>query len=98
VSEPRAGARFSLSAEDRFPSTNLCHVLIDADSYFLELIRYIHLNPVRAQIVDTADKYLWSSHLTYLGKVEQPWVETTFALRLFSDDLAKARLLFELHQ
>jgi REP element-mobilizing transposase RayT len=93
-------SRFARFVQKGIPTTghlfeNRYHaLLVDVDSYFLELIRYIHLNPVRAGIVDTADMYLWSSHRTYLGKVEQPWVETAFALRLFSDDLAKARLLY----
>src|SRR3954447_17104786 len=36
-------------------------VLIDADEYLLELLRYVHLNPVRARMVDAADEYPWSS-------------------------------------
>jgi REP element-mobilizing transposase RayT len=43
-------------------------VVVDKDSYFLELSRYIHLNPVRAKIVDNPAKYRWSSYPAYLGK------------------------------
>jgi REP element-mobilizing transposase RayT len=70
-------------------------LLVDADSYFLELLRYMHLNPVRAGIVDSPDSYLWSSHRTYLGKAVQPWVHTDFALSLFSNELSRARVLYE---
>jgi putative transposase len=43
-------------------------ILIDADSYLLEVMRYIHLNPVRASIVEAPEQYLWSSHNAYLEK------------------------------
>ncbi len=43
-------------------------ILIDADSYSLEVMRYIHLNPVKANIVETPEKYPWSSHHAYLMK------------------------------
>ena len=39
-------------------------ILIDGDSYLIELIRYIHLNPVRAGMVDDPVDYEWSSHST----------------------------------
>ncbi|MDQ7792156.1 MAG: transposase [Clostridia bacterium] len=38
--------------------------LIDEESYLLALIRYIHLNPVRANICATPEQYPWSSHHT----------------------------------
>ncbi|MBI5206336.1 MAG: transposase [Candidatus Firestonebacteria bacterium] len=43
-------------------------LVVDKDNYFLELTRYIHLNPVRAKIVDTPDKYIWSSYNGYINK------------------------------
>ena len=42
-------------------------VLVDGDSYLLELIRYIHLNPVRAGMVTDPEEYLLSGHRAYLG-------------------------------
>ncbi len=42
-------------------------ILVDADSYLAELVRYIHLNPVRARMVKTPDRYPWSGHRAYLG-------------------------------
>lgn len=41
-------------------------VLVQADIYFKELTRYIHLNPVRAKMVDVPDKYRWSSYSDYI--------------------------------
>ncbi len=43
-------------------------VLVQADSYLLELVRYIHMNPVKADLVDTPDTYKWSSHIGYTSK------------------------------
>jgi len=43
-------------------------IVVDKDSYLLELSRYIHLNPVRAGIVKDPQEYPWSSYYGYLGK------------------------------
>ena len=56
-------------------------LLVDADEYLLTLLRYIHLNPVRANLAASPDDYPWSSHHVYLGNRSEPWVTTTFALR-----------------
>lgn len=40
--------------------------LVDKESYLLELVRYIHLNPVRAGIVSDPIEYKWTSHIAYL--------------------------------
>ena len=37
-------------------------ILVDADSYLLELLRYIHRNPLESGMVDNINKYPWSSH------------------------------------
>ena len=42
-------------------------LLIDRDNYLLELSRYIHLNPVRANIVDKPEEYINSSYRSYVG-------------------------------
>lgn len=66
-------------------------VLVDADSYLLTLVKYIHLNPVRAGLVRDARDYPWSSHNDYLGDRNTSWVCTSVALRLFSEDVRQAR-------
>lgn len=43
-------------------------IVVDKDSYLLELTRYIHLNPVRANMVRKAEEYEWSSYRAYIGK------------------------------
>jgi len=42
-------------------------IVVDKDSYFLELSRYMHLNPVRAGIVADPNEYHWSSYHGYTG-------------------------------
>lgn len=66
-------------------------ILVDAESYLLELIRYIHLNPVRASLVQDPSAYRWSGHRAYLGLETAPWLTTDFALSLFASDVATAR-------
>ncbi len=66
-------------------------VLVDADIYLLELIRYLHLNPVRAGIVKEPESYLWSSHRAYLGLETIPWIRTEWTLSQFSGRLSAAR-------
>jgi hypothetical protein len=56
---------------------------VDADSYLLELVRYIHLNPVRAEMVDDPREYKWSGHRAYLGIEALPWLETDWVLSQF---------------
>jgi putative transposase len=65
--------------------------LVDVDAYFLTLLRYIHLNPVKARMVSDPADYPWSSHRAYLGTESSAWVTTKFGLSLFSTDLARAR-------
>jgi len=43
-------------------------IIIEGDSYFLELTRYMHLNPVRAGMVETPEEYKWSSFREYVNK------------------------------
>ena len=69
-------------------------VLVDADEYLLTLVRYIHLNPVRAGLVTEAGHFAWSSHRDYLGNRNRPWVHTSFALRLLASDVDGARLKY----
>lgn len=45
-------------------------IVVDKDSYFLEMTRYIHLNPVYAGVVLDPAAYQWSSYRGYLGKTD----------------------------
>ncbi len=65
-------------------------LLIDADSYLLELVRYIHNNPVRAGIVKTPEEYSWSSHNVYSGRTSVSWLTTNWVLSQFADSRTQA--------
>jgi len=59
-------------------------IIIEADEYARELSRYIHLNPVRANIVAKPEEYQWSSYLDYIGSRKCPvWLQTSFILDCF---------------
>ena len=57
--------------------------LVKTDAHLMQLIRYIHLNPVRAGITPDAAAYAWSSHRAYLGRLTLPWLTTDLVLSLF---------------
>lgn len=66
-------------------------VLCEKDSYLKELCRYIVLNPVRAKMVEAAEKWPWSSHRCVLGQaVSPPWFDRDCLLSHFGDDQSKA--------
>jgi len=47
-------------------------IVCDKDEYLLQLIRYIHLNPVRAGMIKEPEKYLYSGHQAYFqGKASE---------------------------
>jgi len=66
-------------------------ILIDKDSYFLELIRYIHLNPLRAGIVsDFSDlaRYSPSGHSHIIGIENYPWQSTDLIRETFESSVS----------
>jgi REP element-mobilizing transposase RayT len=65
-------------------------VLVDGESYLHELVRYIHLNPVRAGMVTRPEEYPWSGHRAYLGMETLPWLTTEWMLVQFGKSLTKA--------
>jgi putative transposase len=67
-------------------------LLIDADAYLLELVRYVHLNPVRAAAAAVPEEYPWTGHCAYLGKLNIPWLTTDFVLSMLSPKREQARL------
>jgi putative transposase len=69
-------------------------LLIDADAYLLELVRYIHLNPVRAGLVGRVEEYPWSSYFAYVGGNKLPWLSTDWVLSQFSSRRSTARKRF----
>ncbi len=61
------------------------------DSYLLELVRYIHLNPVRAKLVADPADYRWSSHRSYLGVEAGAAIDAQPVLVQFGEQPSEAR-------
>lgn len=57
--------------------------IVDKDNYLLEVIRYIHLNPIRAKIVENLNDFQWSSYHEYLSNFKSKIVEKDEILSLF---------------
>ena len=64
--------------EGRYKACN-----IRDDTYFLQTSRYIHLNPVKAGIVENPEDYRWSSYCTIIGLTDDKLTETTKTLAYF---------------
>ena len=59
-------------------------ILVDADTYLKHLSRYIHLNPLRANMVEQLVSHPWSSYPAFVGKAKAPdWLERDWLLSLF---------------
>ena len=71
-------------------------IVCKKDAYLLELVRYIHLNPVRAGLVDSPEDYPWSSHRIYLGIEKSEVIDPSLVLKQFSDDLSSGIRSYEL--
>lgn len=70
-------------------------IVVEQESYLLEVLRYIHLNPVKGGLVDSVERYPWSSYLKYLTVGSDiPVVETSEILTIYSPDSVKQRQLF----
>jgi putative transposase len=65
-------------------------LICEKDAYLLELVRYIHLNPVRAQISSIPSEYRWTSHQYYLRRSQQELVNVDFVLAQFASDRRRA--------
>lgn len=72
-------------------------IICDDEPYFLELVRYIHLNPLRSHVVgsfDNLDGYPWSGHRGLIGKAHISWQDSDAVLLRFSDTEARAQALY----
>ena len=68
-------------------------ILVDKESYLLELVRYVVLNPVRAGMVDNVADWPWSSYPVMIGELPSPvWLQTDWILGQFSPERDQARL------
>ena len=66
-------------------------IVVDKDHYLLELSRYIHLNPVRAGMVERPDLYPYSSYKGYVSSIKDEIVDCNLILSMFSKKKAKSK-------
>jgi REP element-mobilizing transposase RayT len=69
-------------------------ILCQEESYLLELVRYIHLNPLRAKLVSNLselDTFPYSGHSVLMGKVSRDFQDTAYVLKLFGKKVSPAR-------
>jgi len=66
-------------------------ILCDKEIYLLELIRYIHLNPVRAGVVRDPEEYPWTGHVSYSRKGNETLIDADLVLSQFSGKRFLAR-------
>jgi REP element-mobilizing transposase RayT len=69
-------------------------IICEEEAYFKELVRYIHLNPLRAKLVrnmSELDRYPWCGHAVLMGKVRKAWQDRDYVLRWFGKVEGRAR-------
>ena len=81
VSYNRRHRRWGHLFQNRYKS-----IICEEDAYFTELVRYIHLNPLRAKMVKSLDKldhYRWCGHGVIMGKLKHEWQNRDYVLKWF---------------
>jgi len=69
-------------------------IVCEEDTYFRALVRYIHLNPLRADIVrdmSELDRYRWCGHAVLMGRLKKEWQDRDYVLRWFGNKNGTAR-------
>ena len=69
-------------------------ILCQEDSYLLELLRYIHLNPLRCSLVNSMhqlDRYRYCGHGVLMDNRKNEWQNTNYVLKLFGKSISDAR-------
>jgi len=95
VSYNRRHRRYGHLFQNRYKS-----ILCQEDTYLLELVRYIHLNALRAKIVKDLkelDNYPYSGHSALMGKVPRDFQDTEYVLNLFGKKASAARKGYRAH-
>ena len=73
-------------------------IVCEEDAYFKELVRYIHLNPLRANIVDSLSKlvrYRWCGHGVILGRFQNSWQDQDYVLSWFGKEQSEAKRQYQ---
>jgi REP element-mobilizing transposase RayT len=81
VNYNRRHRRYGHLFQNRYKS-----IICEDDPYLLELTRYIHLNPLRAEVVNSLgelNQYAWTGHSAIMGRVKREWQDTDTLLAYF---------------
>ena len=73
-------------------------IICQEDAYLLELVRYIHLNPLRSKIVvdlKEMNRYPYCGHSALMGNQKREWQDTEYVLGFFGKRLGEARKQYE---
>ena len=92
VSYNRRHRRWGHLFQNRYKS-----IVVDEDTYFTELVRYIHLNALRAKLVKSLsqlDRYRWSGHGVLMGQIENDWQDRDYVLKWFGKREPAARTAY----
>ena len=79
--------------QNRFKS-----ILCEEDIYFLELVRYIHLNPLRGRIVENLKQlksYPYAGHGVIMNALKHDWQDKNYVLKMFADKEGVAKRYYE---
>ncbi|MHC1719541.1 MAG: transposase [Clostridiaceae bacterium] len=68
--------------------------LIERDDYIVKVSRYIHLNPVKANIVASPEEYEWSSYRMLIGEIEKKLISSEKLLSFFEKGSDNANILY----
>jgi len=69
-------------------------IVCEEDPYFRELVRYIHLNPLRGgdvKSLDELDRYAWCGYSVVMGNVKRDWQDVEYVLRWFGKTVREGR-------
>jgi REP-associated tyrosine transposase len=73
-------------------------IVCEEDLYFKELVRYIHLNPLRAGLVDTLaklDRYMWCGHCVVMKHTKNEWQDRLYVLKWFGRKEKEAKKAYK---
>lgn len=94
ISYNRRHRRWGHLFQNRYKS-----IVCDEDVYFKALVRYIHLNPIRAGAVASITKlerYRWCGHSVVMGTIESDWQDRGYVLKWFGRDPKEATPAYRL--
>lgn len=89
ISYNRRHRRYGHLFQNRYKS-----IVCEEDPYFKELVRYIHLNPLRAKLVENLtklDRYRYCGHSVLMGRVKNDWQDRDYVLKWFGPKEGEAK-------